>query len=244
MNRNPLKRMQNLPDLLRIYQYAHLEVSKVQASRAVDRVRKLIDIVVSEHKPRAVVWGWSGGKDSVALEYILRPFGWRGVCSITQLEYPVCERFLAANLPDRVELRRTHQDLDWLKANPKYLFARDAATHAAWYRMQQQNALDDLAADVGADMVVTGRRRSDGNCAPSTVYTPKSAPTRFAPILDMSHAEVWAILRHFDLPEYPLYALTPTSLVNGTASWPQETGWEIVKAIDHRLYERVRPQFP
>lgn len=234
--------MAKLPELLQIYQTAHLEISHQHAARLVDKARKFIETVISDLETPPV-FGWSGGKDSVVLEFILRPFWLEGVCCLTKLEFPVVERFIAEHLPERVRLVHSAQDLEWLKANPRYLFARDPATNAAWYRKQQQTALDAFAAEKKAEMVITGRRRVDGNFVPSALYKPKAAPARFAPILDMAHAEVWAIMRHFGLPEYPLYALAPTSVVNGTASWPQEPSWAVVKAIDHRLYERVYPHF-
>ena len=237
---NPFKTMANLADFLYLYDHAHHDVSKLHCERLISQTRRGIELTLRD---KTAVYGWSGGKDSVVLEYILRPFGLHGVCALTQLEYPIVEHFVQRFCPPLVKVVRTEHGIEWLKRNPRFLLPRDTRTKSEWYKIVQQNGLDDFAHERFASLVVTGRRRSDGNSIPSLIYTPKNAPTRYAPLMNFTHAEVWAIMRHYELPEYPLYTLHPTSLITGTGCWAQEPSWEIVKGTDRELFERVRPQF-
>ena len=234
--------MENIAYFRGLYDKAHKEISKRECAELMKRTAEEMAMVLRNER---VVYGWSGGKDSVVLERLLRMVGdYVGVCVSTQLEYPCVDLFLAKNKPPRTEIIRTPHDLNWLIRNPRMLMPTDARTKSEWYRIVQHKHTDDFAKRIGSTMLVFGRRTEDGNVIPAKVYSVEGKARRYNPLKDFTHLQIWGIVRHFDLPEYPLYARHSSSLVTGTGAWAQEPNWEIVRETDHGLYDRVRRFFP
>lgn len=237
-----LKRLENVGYFRELYRTAHLRVSRGECDDIVGRLGERVLRVLST---RRAVYGWSGGKDSVVLEYVLRSAGLslEGACILTALEYPAVDRFCATELPRKVTRIRTHHNITWLLANRQFLFPTDPALKARSYAMVQQAHMDKFAMERGATVVVLGRRRADGNVIPSEFYEAKGKPWRYNPLADTSHEFVWAAIRHYNLPEYPLYAISPKHLVTGTGWWPQDDGWDTVRHTDPSVYANYYPLF-
>lgn len=236
------KRMENIAYFKGLYDTAHREISKRECAELMKRTADEMALVFQGER---VVYAWSGGKDSVVLDSLMRMVGNHiGVCVCTQLEYPCVDAFLMGNKPPRTEIVRTTHDLAWLRRNPKMLFPADSRTKSDWLRIVQHSHTDEFAKRVGASMLVFGRRTEDGNVMKSKLYTVEGRARRYNPLKDFTHLQIWGIVRHFELPEYPLYARHASSLVTGTGSWAQEPSWDIVKATDPALYARVRRFFP
>lgn len=237
-----LKRMDNIAYFRGLYDKAHHEISKRECAELLKRTAEEMALVLQNER---AVYGWSGGKDSVVLQHLMGMVGkYVGVCVSTQLEYPCVDAFISLNKPPRTEVIRTPHDLNWLIRNPRMLMPTDSRTKSEWYRIVQHHYTDAFAKRVGATMLVFGRRTEDGNVMRAKLYSVEGKPRRYNPLKDFTHVQIWGILRHFDLPEYPLYARHASSLVTGTGAWAQEPSWDIVKATDPALYARVRRFFP
>lgn len=236
------KRLENLAYFKRLYENAHNEISKAQCS---ELIKRTADEIASVSAGERVVYAWSGGKDSVVLEHCLRMVGnYAGVCVATQLEYPCVADFMQRERPRGVEIVQTSHDLQWLRANPRMLFPSDSRTKSEWLRIVQHKHTDDFAKRAGATMLVFGRRTEDGNVMKGKVYSVEGKARRYNPLKDFTHVQVWAIMQHFGLAEYPLYGLHATSLVTGTGAWAQEPSWQVVRETDEQLYNQVRGYFP
>lgn len=235
------KRIENIAYFQRVYDSAYNQISKRDCAELVARTADEMSIILEGER---AVFAWSGGKDSVVLEYCLRLVGnYAGVCVATQLEYPIVETFMQREKPRGVEIVRTAHDLQWLKANPRMLFPADSRTKSEWLRIVQHKHTDEFAKRAGATMLMFGRRTEDGNMMKGKVYSVEGKARRYNPLKDFTHVQIWGIIQHFGLPEYPLYARHPSSLVTGTGAWAQEPSWEIVEATDPELYGRVRRYF-
>lgn len=238
------RRMDNAAYFQHLFQNAHREISKHACKMLVERLRMFVQRVVDAADLIAPpVWGWSGGKESVVLEYVLRPFDWRAVCVLTHLELPQTERFIARHLPKKSDIVTTRHDLIWLRDNPEFLFPRTEAARTEYKRQTVTEPLERYAKDYEAGMLITGRRRANGDSVPGVVYVGERSVRSFAPLLELSTAEIWAIIRHFDLPINPLYNQLMSSLVRGTGGWPTLVSWEVMRACDPRFYEEIRPFF-
>lgn len=235
------KRIEHLAYFGDLYRNAHKQISRREC---MDLVLRTADDMAATMQGERAVFAWSGGKDSVVLHYLMQLVGvFEGVCVATQLEYPCADAFMQREKPEGVFLIRTGHDLDWLLRNPRMLFPTEPRAKAEWYRQVQHYHTDAFAASANATMLVFGRRTEDGNVMRGKVYEVRGRAKRYNPLKDFTHLQVWGIMRHFGLPEYPLYALHPTSLVTGTGAWAQEPNWGIVKATDPLLYSRVRKYF-
>lgn len=237
-------RLDNLPHFIYLFNQAHREISKNACQGLVDKLRWFVDRVISQtYLDGPVVYGWTGGKESVVLEYVLRPFRYKAVCVLTNLELPIYERYVSRNLPSGGDVVTTEHDIRWLKANSQYLFTRSAQLRDEYVRQTEIDPLEKYAIDTNAGMLVVGRRRAGGDLVPGTIYRGERPIRTFAPLLELTTAEIWAIIRHFSLLEHPLYYDQPTTLVRGTGGWPTLPSWEVFKAVDPRHFREMYPYF-
>lgn len=237
-----LKRPKNLDWFKELYRDADKRMSRGQCQDLCGAIGERMRLRL--HRRRAV-YGWSGGKDSVVLAHIMQGAGILipGACVLTHLEYPIVNEFCHRHKPRGVQVVRTDHDVSWLLANRQFLFPTDAAVKARCYALVHQRYLDRFAALVGADVLILGRRRLDGNIIPAEFYPAEGKADRYNPIANTPHEFIWACMRHFNLPEYPLYSIQPEYLVTGTGFWAQDKDWEMVRKTDHRIYDRYAAMF-
>jgi hypothetical protein len=120
---------------------------------------------VAERASRGRVgYGWSGGKDSLALEAVMREAGvTRCVLAITDLEYPAFMAWATTNMPPGLTVLNTGQDLAWLAAHPDMLFPANSELACAWFSSVQHVAQKRYFDAEKLDAIALGRRRADGN---------------------------------------------------------------------------------
>lgn len=222
------------------------------------RLDRLIGQAVAEIRRMAagkqVAFAWSGGKDSIALEYVMREAGIADcVMGICNLEYPAFLRWVTAHMPLGLEVVNTGQDLDWLAAHPDMLFPKSAVVAAKWFKMIQHTAQARFYRRRRLDLIVLGRRRADGNyLGPpgANVYTNREGVTRYSPLADWTHEDVLALVERAGGNWPPIYAW-PRGFQIGTHAWPArqwtrsvEHGWSEVHAIDPAVVREASKRIP
>jgi 3'-phosphoadenosine 5'-phosphosulfate sulfotransferase (PAPS reductase)/FAD synthetase len=186
-------------------------------------------------------FGWSGGKDSIALAEVCRRAGITHCCfAMTRLEYPAFLSWVTENMPEDLEVVQTGLDLNWLCQNLGMLFPQDAATAAKWFGKVQHTAQRFVVHRYSLDGMILGRRREDGNyIGPKGAnWYERQGVLRHSPMADWTHAEVLALIAWRNLPMPPIYTW-PNGFVVGTGAWAARqytgsiaNGWREVDSID------------
>lgn len=199
-----------------------------------------------------VAYGWSGGKDSLALELVVREAGVNlSVMGVSGLEYPEMDRWTAEHLPEGcTSVRRINLNMAWLLQNPSMLFPKTSALASKWYAMNHQRSQREYARDNGIDLLVLGRRRADGNNVGSPeasglcVSRPQGQPPRVLPISEWSHEDVLNAMVVYGSP-IPPYFSWPRGFRVGTGPWAERRvdsnaqGWAELAQIDMSILEQA-----
>lgn len=203
---------------------AWLEIEKRVPKQALDaKIAKTIREVRNVTQGRRVAFAWSGGKDSIALEFVMRHAGIKEcVIGITNLEYPEFLRFVTDIMPPCLQVNNSGLDLEWLSNNLHMLFPKDSKTAAKWFKLIQHNAQDSYFLEHKLDFIILGRRKSDGNHIPYNyglpIYRNKRGFIRYSPLAEWTHEDVLAIIHYYSLPMPPIYSW-PRGYQCGTHSW-------------------------
>lgn len=226
-----------------IEQTIQREEIKRLVSRTVKDIRKHV-------KGISAAYAWSGGKDSIVLDYICREAGLSssmiGVCN---LEYPSFSAWIEQNKPDGCEIINTGQDLQWLAMHQEMIFPEKSDIAARWFAIVQHSAQRKYVKAHDVDILLLGRRRTDGNFVGrgTNIYTSKGV-TRYSPLADWRHEDVLACIHYFDLPMPPIYDWY-NGYKCGTHPWPARqwtngNGWAEVYAIDSDIIKKAAAYIP
>jgi 3'-phosphoadenosine 5'-phosphosulfate sulfotransferase (PAPS reductase)/FAD synthetase len=225
-------------DFAAIRDRARREISR---ATIISKAERAAGEIAAFCRGRNAAFAWSGGKDSVALAAVCQLAGVADcVLGITDLEYPAFLAWVTANMPPRLEVINTGLDLDWLADNPSMLFPQSANVAAQWFSRVQHTAQRQYYRAHGLDVIIVGRRRSDGNFVGRDGQNWYSADgvLRYSPLADWSHAEVFACIDHFGLSLPPFYDW-PRGYRCGTHPWAARQwcrgvahGWQEVHSID------------
>lgn len=230
--------------LANIPEYVSREEVERKVTQAAERIRSTI-------RGKASAFCWSGGKDSQAIRFIMEQnaISYEGLLAMCNLEYPEFLRWATDNMPLGLEIINTGQDLEWLAANPPYLFP-DQVYAPKWFAMVQHTAQRQYSLKHGNPILILGRRHAEGNhCGPNGLYTTKEGVTRFSPIFDWKHEDVLALTYYFGLPLAPFYRW-PRGFRVGSGSWPArqwcasiQQGWQEIWEIDPSIVREAAPFF-
>lgn len=233
----------------------------VEAMQTIERwvsradLDRLVDQTVTEIRRHctgtSAAFAWSGGKDSIALEHVAQLAGIHEcVLVMSELEYPDFLRWTTNNMPARLEVVSTGQDLDWLAAHPEMLFPRTSAIAGRWFKQVQHTGQERYYRRRGLDGLLVGRRKADGNfVGENGIYTSHGI-TRYSPIRDWRHEDVLALCHYYAKPMPPCYGW-PRGYRVGTGPWParqwcptERAGWAEVYAIDPSIVQGAASRFP
>jgi hypothetical protein len=198
---------------------------------------------------KRVAFGWSGGKDSIALSAVCREAGiTKCVFGMTNhLEYPAWLQWVTDNMPEDLTVIKNSWDLNWLAANQDMLFPQSADVAGKWFKGIQHAAQAKYFADEQLDMILLGRRRIDGNFVGrdgESIYESRGV-VRFSPIAEWSHELTLASMywEGFASKMPPFYNW-PRGYRCGTHAWPARQwckgiadGWREVHIIDPSIVE-------
>lgn len=233
-------------DWLRTFEKIKADPDHARAERLVqesaDRVRERL------RRVRRAAFGWSGGKDSLALEVVARAAGLEDcVLVISGLEYPAFLSWVTDHMPWGLTVEcRSHLNYRWLVAHPEMLFPQDAATASKWFAQVQHAGQREYAGRARTEVLLLGRRIADGNrMGPRTdlghEYRDRSGFDRYSPIGDWSHEDVLHVLAAYGVGLPPCYGW-PRGFRVGTGPWParqwtgsRDVGWDEVWEIDPSL---------
>ncbi|MBH8609321.1 phosphoadenosine phosphosulfate reductase family protein [Thermoactinomyces sp. CICC 10521] len=238
-------------DWLRAMQQIEERVSKAEIDSLIDRT---VEDVHKNTKGQNVAFGWSGGKDSLALQFVMEQAGIEAcVFAMSNLEYPAFIQWVNDHRPPQLEIINTGQDLKWLAKNLHMLFPQDAQTAAKWFKIIQHRAQELYVQRHQLDMIILGRRKADGNYtgkAGANLYTNKKGITRYSPLRDWKHEHVLGLIHYYHIPLPPIYQW-PNGFKVGTGCWPARQytgsirqGWREVYSIDPSIVQEVATLIP
>lgn len=231
--------------------FAHVW-AHIQKYVSKDHIDNLIDKTVQETKDtiqgKKCGYGWSGGKDSVALKFIMDEVGvYHSVMGMTHnLEFPAFMKYATLNMPDGLDIYNSGLDLNWLASNLQMLFPKDSKTAAKWFSIVQHKAQVFLRDKYQLELLILGRRKQDSNYVGkgTNIYYNKGQKLwRYSPLSDWLHEEVMGLMYYYDLPLSPCYSW-PNGWVVGSGNWAArqwtgstEQGWREIHMIDNTIVE-------
>lgn len=193
-----------------IEQYVSREEAATLVMGAVASIREVC-------QGKKVGYAWSGGKDSVALQYIVEQYqkGLPCVFCTSGDEGNDMMRFVEEHKPSNLEIYtvpemsadmlRKHRDNLWF-FNPK-------ANISFWYKFVRWNGQAAFEKKHGIECMLFGRRTQDKNfCGgPNGMYY-KNGTLRFNPIKDWKHEDVMAVIHYFMNDNLPPVYRDPKNL--------------------------------
>ncbi len=226
--------------------------NKIEKIITKDELDKLIKITVKEIKQKVkgkkAAYAWSGGKDSIVLSKICEAAGvTASMIGICDLEYPAFLKWVEENKPDGCTIINTKQNLEWLAKHEDMLFPQDSAKASRWFSIVQHRAQQQYFKDNELDILILGRRKSDGNYVGNgdNIYTNGKGITRYSPLADWSHEHILAYIHYYKLSVPPIYEWK-NGYICGTHPWAArqwtgsiENGWQEVYGIDPSIVEHA-----
>lgn len=233
-----LGRKQAIPDADAWRQAAIAARDTIPDSELDTLIDRTVDAVRAELKAgQRVAYGWSGGKDSQALRWVMEQAG-AGECVLAMtegLEWPDMLRWLSDHMPPGCEVRAVPLGLPWLARNPRMLFPQ-GADGPRWFTLVQHKVQAAYFRDQKLDLLALGRRRKDGNYVGehgADRYTNRAGITRWSPLADWSHEHVFALIDREQLALPPCYGW-PRGYQVGTGPWAARQ-W--TQSADHGFFE-------
>lgn len=177
---------------------------------------------------KRMAYGYSGGKDSVALRHLLgkAQIPIAGVfCALHHNEYPAFLEWLHKNAPKETEfIQLKRLSLEEINENENYLFPT-GKKERDYYTAQWREAEADFVIKNGIDLVFAGRRIADGNtCGKRDSYgvlTSRNKVVTSCNVIGMwTHSELLAYIKYNQLELPPIYDY-PNGWVYGTHPWTE-----------------------
>ena len=154
------------------------------------------------------------------------------------LEYIAFLDWVEEHKPEKLEVINTGQNMEWLLKHEQMLFPQNSTLAAQWFHIVQHRGQAKYYKAKSLDMLLLGRRRSDGN------YVGKGI-TRYSPLADWSHEDILAYIHYYKVPMPPIYDWQNGYLC-GTHPWPArqwtgsiENGWKEVYEIDSSIVDEA-----
>ena len=200
-------------------------VTEAEAWTAVDQAVAEVKTVVGLNTDR-VVYGWSGGKDSLALQVVMERAGIKravlGV--IPNLEFRSYLGWVYDHKPEGlVTIPNKQLDVKWLAEprNARYLFPRNAKDGYFWTMAGTRRAQHVYQEMYHPTLQIYGRRTADGNfIGPENYGIHKTRQlSSYCPLRDWPHELVLAVIHYADMAMPPVYDW-PHGWTAGTGSWP------------------------
>lgn len=219
-----------------------------------DEARTLIASTVSEIRKRTrgmnVGYAWSGGKDSLALQYVCEQAGIHkcALCTAHELEYPEFRRWVSHNAPFSLKVYDIRSlSMEWLSDHQDWLFPADAKMSSKWMAKLQYYGQHLFYQNEHLDCIILGRRSQDGNFVGrgTNMYTTKDGEIHYNPIASWKHEQVMAVIHYFMKDNLPwVFYNSRDGWTKGTGLWPErEYSWQEVYEIDKEVVLKASMYF-
>lgn len=229
--------------------WQHIE-DLVSYDEAAALVAKTVRRIQEQTAGKKVGYAWSGGKDSLALQYVCELAGVTDcVLGIARdLEYPAFLEWVEKNKPKGLRVWSNDTlTMKWLSEHPDMLFPAKSSRAARWFSLIQHKAQAWFFKTMDLDMIILGRRKQDGNyIGKNGVYTDGKGVTRFSPIADWKHEEILAVIHYFMADNIPPIYGWKNGFTVGTGCFAArqycksvKQGWQEVYEIDPTVVERA-----
>lgn len=205
-----------------------------------------VEDILMKTKGKKAAYAYSGGKDSIVLSGICEKAG-INFCMMgtTELEYPAFIDWINQNKPKNLEIINTGQDIQWLVKNQNMLFP-DSKKAARWFNIVQHKAQTLYFKTNDLDILITGRRKADGNyVGKDNIYTNGKGVTYYSPLAHWKHEHVLACISCNNLRLPPIYEWV-NGYKCGTHPWParqhvknHEQGWREIYSIDPNIVKEA-----
>jgi len=151
---------------------------------------------------------WSGGKDSMLVSEVFRKLGSFKYAAVVSeaLEYKMHLNFITSYLKKyklNAEIIETGFNFEWLDKNPEFILPVNSKIRSKIYKLVQQNHIRKFAEKNKHDVVIFGRRTSDGNSIPKELYKTKNGIYQYFPFRDVNDEDVFKFLKGVELS--PIY---------------------------------------
>lgn len=216
-------------------------------------VEKTVNEIMEKTAGKKAAFAWSGGKDSLVLEKVCYMADVNAcVLVICDLEYQAFLQWVTDNMPPELTVINTGQDMEWLSKHQQMLFPQDSNTAAQWFHMVQHRGQAKYYKDNELDVLLLGRRKSDGNYVGKgdNIYTNGQGITRYSPLADWSHEHILAFLHYYKVGLPPFYEWQ-NGYYCGTHPWAArqwtgsiENGWKEVFQIDSSIVTEAAKLIP
>lgn len=229
------------------------KIEQLVSKKELDQlVEKSVKEIKGKTKGKKAAYAWSGGKDSLVLGEICRMAGISScVLVICDLEYQAFLQWVTDNMPPKLSIINTGQNLEWLNAHPQMLFPQDSKTAAQWFHMVQHRGQVQYYKENNLDIMLLGRRKADGNYVGKgdNIYTNGQGITRYSPLSGWSHEQILAFIHYYNVALPPFYKWKNGYLC-GTHPWAarqwtgtEENGWKEIYEIDQEIVKEAAKTF-
>lgn len=206
-------------DWISAYKTAYLE-------QDTDRAEYLIKKAVSRIPRGKSIYGFSGGKDALALQIICEEAGIDDCVLGTigfRWEYPDFVNWLDVHKPKNLYIHNADIKPEWLNKNEELVFPDNSKATYKWYKICNQSAYYDYAKAKNAEYIICGHRTADGN-----VCVNKNG--KIYPMYDFSHEDIFCILACHQVKLPPIY-FYENGFYNGSHAWIMRYGKNAIDEI-------------
>ena len=186
---------------------------------------------------------FSGGKDSIVASHLASGIGVKDAVSEMSFQFESATedvKSIANHLGLNVEYR-TGLSMEWLKRNPKYIYA-ETKLQAQMYSMRQQRTVKNYAKEGGYSGIIFGRRTEE-NSVNSELYTLKSGVWQCHPLRNWKTIDIWAYIHSNHLP-YPRLYHTEIGMKEGftyylliPSNFPNQNVWRPIYDVEPSVVE-------
>lgn len=239
------KQNANNRDFVQAWERIGALVSRAEAEALVE---KTVSAIWEVTRGRKVGYAWSGGKDSIALQYVCERAGiYRCVMGTSiALELRAFLEWVEWFKPKGLEIYDVNIGMKWLADHPDMLFPYNSSILAKWYKLLHHSAQRWFVERNNLDMVLLGRRVLDGNYVGrgTNIYTDRNGVTRYSPLADWSHEQVMAVIHYFMNREIPPVYNLPDGWIKSTGVWPMQCsgtdeGWSYYWKVDKSIVQEA-----